>query len=237
MTELQQQLFSMADAQYKAFHAKLIPTVSPAHIIGIRTPQLRRFAREFAKAPAADAFLRQLPHVYYEENNLHAFLLECIRDFDLLMAETERFLPYVDNWATCDMFSPKLFRKYPDAVYGKIKQWLGSAQVYTVRFAIVRLMSDFLGEAFLPEMPALVCAVQSEEYYINMAAAWYFATALAGHYEIILPYLTEHRLGLWVHNKTIQKAVESRRITPEQKAQLRSLRRKTKSQAQPERTE
>ncbi len=226
MTELQNQLFSLTDPAYKAFHAKLIPTVPPDSIIGIRTPQLRKFAKTYAQTPEAAQFLRELPHIYYEENNLHAFLLETIRDFDALMAKTEQFLPYIDNWATCDMFSPKLFRKYPDAVYQKIRQWLNSDRVYTVRFGIVRLMNNYLDAHFSTEMPALVADISTDEYYINMAAAWYFATALAKQYDCTLPYFTAHKLGIWVHNKAIQKAVESRRITPEQKAFLRTLRRK-----------
>lgn len=227
MTSLQQQLFDLADPAYKAFHQKLIPTIPAETIMGIRTPHLRRFAKTFSGTPEAAAFLEQLPHTYYEENNLHAFLIEKIPDFDTAMAETERFLPYIDNWATCDMFAPKLFQKHPHAVYGKIKEWLQADHCYTVRFGIVRLMSHYLDEQFQPEMPKIIAAIQTEEYYINMASAWYFATGLAKQYDAILPFFQENRLSsTWIHNKAIQKAIESRRITSEQKALLRSLKRK-----------
>lgn len=226
-TALQSQLFSWMDPAYQAFQVKLIPTIAPERIIGIRTPRLRQFAKEFAKTSEAELFLRQLPHYYYEENHLHAYVIENIREYERAMAETERFLPYLDNWATCDCFSPPVFRKHPEAFYEKIQCWLQSGQVYTVRYGIVRLMSSFLDDAFLPEMPELVCAACCEEYYVNMAVAWYFATALAKQYDTVLPYFTEYRLSQWVQNKAIQKAVESRRITEEKKAFLRTLRRKT----------
>lgn len=225
-TELQSQLFVLADPNYKAFHAKLIPNVPPERIIGIRTPILRKFAKAFAKTPEAAKFLQQLPHTYYEENNLHAFIIETIRDYDTAMEETERFLPYIDNWATCDMFSPKAFQKHPNAVYTKIQNWLQSEHTYIVRYGIVQLMNSFLDTHFAPEMLELVCAACCEEYYINMAIAWYFATALVKQYDAVLPYLLEHRLSVWVHNKTIQKAMESRRIDTAQKAFLRTLKAK-----------
>ncbi|MDO5547028.1 MAG: DNA alkylation repair protein [Eubacteriales bacterium] len=226
MTSIQQELFALQDTGYRDFHARLIPTVPKESIIGVRTPALRKLAKAFAKTPEAEAFLLDLPHTYYEENNLHAFLLETRRDYAQLIEELNRFLPYVDNWATCDMMSPKLFKKHLPELYQQIPLWLQSQDVYTVRFAIGMLMQHYLDEAFLPEYPAVVAAVQSEEYYINMMIAWYFATALAKQYDAVLPYLLQHRLSPWVHNKTIQKAVESNRIPKETKQYLRTLKRK-----------
>ncbi len=220
MTPLQQQLFALADPGYKAFHVKLIPNIPSERIIGIRTPALRKFAKSFAKTPQAQEFLIQLPHRYYEENNLHAFVVETIRDFDTALMEANRFLPYIDNWATCDMFSPKVFLRHPDEFYEQIRQWLESDHPYTIRYGVVQLMRLLEGH-FLPEMPELLCQIYSEEYYVNMAIAWYFATALAKQYDAALPYLLEHRLTPWVHNKAIQKAIESRRMTPDQKSFLR----------------
>ena len=226
MTPIQTRLFALQDSGYRDFHAKLIHTVPKDRIIGVRTPELRRLAKEFAKTPESEDFLRELPHTYYEEDNLHAFLLETIRDFDRLIAELDRFLPYVDNWATCDMMSPKLFRTRREALLPHILRWLDSPDVYTVRFAVGMLMTHYLDDAFSPDYPALAASVQSEEYYINMMIAWYFATALTKQYDAVLPYLTEHRLSPWIHNKTIQKAVESRRIPTETKQYLRTLRQK-----------
>lgn len=226
MTPIQTQLFSLQDSGYRDFHAKLIPTVSLDRIIGVRTPALRKLAKSFAKTPEAAAFLRELPHTYYEENNLHGFILETFRDFDRLIAELDRFLPYVDNWATCDTMSPKLFRTHHEALLPHIRRWLEAPDVYTVRFAVGTLMTHYLDDAFSPEYLALAASIQSEEYYINMMIAWYFATALAKQYDAVLPYLTEHRLSPWIHNKTIQKAVESRRIPEGTKQYLRTLRRK-----------
>lgn len=219
-------LFSMQDTGYKAFHEKLIPTIEPERVIGVRIPELRKYARKFAKAPEAEEYLRMLPHYYYEENNLHAFVIETIKDYERAMEETERFLPYVDNWATCDSFSPKIFKKYPEQVYEKAKEFIASGKTYMIRYGVGLLMTNFLDEEFRPEIPQLVADIVSEEYYVNMMCAWYMATALYKQEEIILPYLIENRLSVWVHNKTIQKAVESRRISPEMKKYLRTLRRK-----------
>ena len=221
---LQRQLFAMADLSYKAFHCSLIPTVDEDTVIGIRTPVLRKFAAEFAKTEEAAAFLRDLPHRYYEENNLHGFLLEKIKDYDTLIAELNRFLLHVNNWATCDMISPKIFKKHLPELFEQIRTWLKAEDTYTVRFAIGMLMKFCLDESFDPAGPGLVAKIRSEEYYINMMIAWYFATALAKQYDAILPYLEERRLDPWTHNKAIQKAVESRRITAEQKEYLRTLR-------------
>ena len=220
---LRQQLFAMADPSYKSFHSALMPTVDPDTVIGIRTPMLRKFAADFAKTENAAAFLRDLPHRYYEENNLHGFLLEKIRDYDTLIAELNRFLPHINNWATCDLISPKIFPKHREELLAQIRIWIRDEHTYTVRFAVGMLMKFYLDDAFDPAFPELVAKIRSEEYYINMMIAWYFATALAKQYDAILPYLENRRLDPWTHNKTIQKAIESRRITPEQKSLLRSL--------------
>lgn len=223
ISQVRRELFKMQDLKYKAFHEKLIPTVEPDRIIGVRTPELRKYARAFAKTPEAEIFLARLPHDYYEENNLHAFVVETFRDYERAMEETEQFLPYIDNWATCDCFAPKVFRKYPEEVYKKVKMWMRSDRVYTVRYGIGLLMSNYLDEKFSPEMIGLVADIHSEEYYINMMCAWYMATALAKQEEAALPYLTGRKFSAWVHNKAIQKAVESRRIAPEMKTYLKTL--------------
>lgn len=223
-TDILEQLLALRDNAYQAFQAKLMPTISPETIIGVRTPLLRKLAKELYGTPQAEAFLNSLPHKYYEENNLHAFLIERIRDYDTALAETERFLPYIDNWATCDCFCPKVFAKHKAELLEAIRRWLASDQLYTVRYAIGMLMRHYLDEAFQPEFLAWVAGVQSEEYYINMMRAWYFATALAKQPGKTLPWLTERRLDVWTHNKTIQKAVESHRISAEMKQQLRGMR-------------
>ncbi len=224
MSAPKKQLFSLVDPAYKAFHQKLMPTVNPDAVLGIRTPVLRKFAKDFYSAPASRQFLQELPHTYYEENNLHAFLIEQIPDFDTALTETERFLPYIDNWATCDSFLPKVFKKYPDALYPTILRWPKSQEVYTVRYGIGLLLKLFLDDLFCSEHLKLVAEAASSAYYINMMIAWYFATALAKQQSTTLPWLTEKRLPVWIHNKTIQKAVESHRIKPDTKAMLKVLR-------------
>lgn len=221
--EIPAELLRLQDKEYAAFQLKIIPTVSADRIMGIRTPELRAIAKQLYKNGDADAFLRELPHRYFEEDQLHAFVISLEKDLDKCIAETEAFLPYIDNWATCDQLSPKAFKKQPKRLLEYIPAWLESDKVYTVRFAIGMLMQHFLDEGFDPKYPEWVAAVRSEEYYINMMIAWYFATALAKQYEQVLPYLEERRLSDWVHNKTIQKCVESYRITAEQKAYLKTL--------------
>ncbi len=218
-------LFEMADAEYRNFHAKLIPTVPEECIIGIRTPQLRKFAKSFAKAAESEEFMKCLPHRYYEENNLHAFVIEQIKDFDKAVEETEKLLPYIDNWATCDMFMPPVFKKNPDALLVKIKEWIQSDKTYTVRYAIGLLLKLFLDDRFKEEYLDTVSKIKSDEYYINMMIAWYFATALAKQYDAAILYITENRLEKWVHNKAIQKAVESRCIDSYTKQYLKGLKR------------
>lgn len=220
-----ERLFELQDIQYKAFHQKLIPTVNVDTIIGIRLPILRKLAKELYQYPEAKQFLKTLPHFYYEENNLHAFFIEQIKDFSLTMEETERFLPYIDNWATCDSFAPKIFKKYPDEVFKRVQDWIKRDHIYTVRYGIVTLLANYLDEYFNPEMLNLVANIETEEYYINMASAWYFSTALIKQYDATLPLLQKGMLSLFVHNKTIQKATESLRIDPETKSYLKQLKR------------
>ena len=221
---ISEKLFALKDQKYQSFQSKLMPTVPPETIIGVRTPLLRKLAKELYDTPQAEAFLNSLPHKYYEENNLHAFLIEQIRDYDRALVETERFLPYIDNWATCDCFCPKVFAKHKAELPETIRRWLDSDRPYTVRYAIGMLMRHYLDEAFQLEFLAWVAGVHSEEYYINMMRAWYFATALAKQPDSAFVWLTERRLDVWTHNKTIQKAVESYRISAEMKQQLRGLR-------------
>lgn len=217
-------LFTLQDTGYREFHSKLIPNVDKEAVIGVRTPALRKFAKEVAKTPMAAEFMKILPHRYYEENNLHGFLIEEIREYERCIRSLDVFLPYVDNWATCDLMAPKILKKHLPELLEQIRVWIGSAHTYTVRFGIGMLMRFYLEEAFVLEYADMVAAIRSEEYYVNMMAAWYFATALAKQYEAVLPYIEEGRLPVWVHNKTIQKAVESSRIPKAHKEYLRSLR-------------
>lgn len=223
--EIRDRLFALQDPEYRLFQSKLMPTVDPACVIGVRIPDLRKLSRELAGTEQAAAFVRQLPHDYYEENNLHGFLIASLRDYGETVAALEAFLPHVDNWATCDLLHPRAFDKRPEALPDQLFRWLQSDRTYTVRFAMGMLMSLYLDEAFRPEYADWVAGVKSEEYYVNMMAAWYFATALAKRWDDAFPYLTDHRLPVWTHNKAIQKAIESRRISPEQKQILRSLKR------------
>ena len=229
MTEIQQRLFALQDRTYQAFTAKLNPTVDPACIIGVRLPLLRALAKELKGSDAAGEFLSQLPHTYLEENHLHVFLLYYYSNFNEGIAAVERFLPYIDNWGVCDGLRVKAFNKEPERLLPYIRAWLKSDRTYTIRFGILCLMNLFLNEHFDAEYPALVASVQSEEYYVRMMQAWYFATALAKQYEAAVPYLEQNRLERWTHNKTIQKAVESYRVTDEHKTYLKTLRRKNRS--------
>ena len=223
-------LVSLQDLEYRQFQCKLMPTVNPEAVIGVRTPKLRALAKRLKGDPCVEEFLSELPHRYYEENNLHAFLIEQMADYDACIHELERFLPFVDNWATCDMMRPKCFRRHLDELLKQIERWLTAEHPFTVRFGIEMLMSFYLDEAFDPRYLELVAGVRREEYYVNMMCAWYFATALAKQWDSAVVYLEENRLPLWVHNKTIQKAVESYRIDKAQKEYLRRLKR-TKANA------
>ena len=221
--EIVKMLFEMQDLEYKAFQSKLVPTINPDTIIGIRTPKLREFAKKIKTDENICEFMQALPHKYYEENNLHAFLTEQIKDYDECIKMLNKFLPYVDNWATCDSMCPKCFKKHTDELFIEIEKWLASKQTYTVRFGIKMLMTYFLDDKFDVKYLEMVAGIKSEEYYINMMIAWYFATALAKQYESTLPYIEEKKLSKWVHNKTIQKAVESYRISDDNKKYLKTL--------------
>lgn len=224
MEAITEKLFELADTKYRDFQANLLPTVDKATIIGVRTPELRKLAKEMAGSAKAAAFMLELPHTYYDENQLHTFLISFCKDYDICIAQIEAFLPYIDNWATCDHLSPKILQKNPEDLLLHIKKWLASEHTYTIRFGMKMLMSFYLEAKFQPEYLAWVAGVQSEEYYVKMMVAWYFATALAKQYDTAVPYLEQRKLEQWTHRKTIQKACESYRITTEQKAYLRTLR-------------
>ncbi len=222
--DIQQELFRLRDQSYRDFQAKLIPSMDPDRMIGVRTPALRAYAKALLKEPSAEEFLQALPHRYFDEDQLHAFLLSEIRDFDRCVGEVDRFLPYVDNWATCDQLSPTVFRKHKAELLDSVRIWLDAEETYTVRFAIGMLMQYFLDEQFEPAFLEMVASVRSEEYYIRMMVAWYFATALAKQYDAVIEYMTGRKLDEWTHKKTIQKCVESYRVSDEHKEFLKSLR-------------
>ena len=223
MTELQARLFSMQDAAYRAFQCKLMPTVDPETVIGVRIPRLRAFAKEIAGTDLATAFLADLPHRYYEENNLHAFLIERIGHYEETINAINAFLPHVNNWATCDSLSPKCFRRHHIELRREIDRWLASPHTYTVRFAVKLLMTEFLGDDFSPTDAERLSTIRTDDYYIRMAVAWYFATALAKRYDEILPYLTKDRLDPWTKTMAIRKARESYRVADHHKAELKRL--------------
>ena len=204
LTKLQKQLFELQDLKYRDFHSKLMPETDKETVIGIRTPVLRKFAKEFAGTSEAEAFLRQLPHRYYEENNLHMMLITGIKDYEKCMEEIQRFLPCIDNWATCDYPAPKCFARHKDQVLEEAKRWISSGETYVIRYGIGMLMRLFLDEDFSSEYLEMTAAVQSQEYYVNMMIAWYFATALAKQWDTVIPYLEERKLDRWVHRKTIR---------------------------------
>ena len=225
MNELQQNLFGMRDASYAAFIAKLTPGFPPSHFIGVRVPLLRTIARSFANEEAASQrFLSHLPHSYYEEDMLHGMLISLVKDYDRCLDLTDRFLPYVDNWAVCDTLSPKVFAKHKAQLLENILRWSSSSHTYTCRFGLRMLMTHFLDDSFSADFLEIPTAIRSEEYYVKMMVAWFFATALAKQWEATLPYLENRQLDPWTHRKTIQKAIESYRIPPERKDYLRTLR-------------
>ena len=221
--EIVAELFRLQDKDYALMQAKIILTVSPDRIIGVRTPELRTLAKSLYKDSEIGTFLSNVPHQYFDEDQLHAFVISLERDFDKCIEEVNEFLPFIDNWATCDQLSPKAFKKEPEKLFPYIQIWIKSDKTYMVRFAIGMLMQHFLDANFDTKYADMVAAVKSEEYYVNMMIAWYFATALAKQYELVLPYLEEKKLDDWVHNKAIQKSIESYRITDEQKVYLKSL--------------
>lgn len=223
--EIQKQLFNEQDLAYRDFQSKLMPNIAKEAVIGVRTPALRAMAKDLFKREDIQEFLHSLPHRYFEENQLHAFILSSIKDFDESIAELDRFLPHVDNWATCDQMKPKPFAKNRKALLTHIDRWMfgSGSTTYSIRFGIEMLMNHFLDEDFKSEYLKKVAKVRSEEYYVNMMVAWYFATALAKQYNATIPFIEKRLLSSWCHNKSIQKSIESFRITEEQKAYLRTL--------------
>ena len=223
MKEIQELLLARQDIKYRDFQAPLFPNIDKEKMIGVRTPELKKLAKELFGSETANKFIETLPHRYFDENQLHAFIISLIKDYETCLKEVDRFLPYVDNWGTCDQLSPKVFAKHKDELIVDIKRWIKSKHVYTVRFAIGMLLSLYLDESFKEEYLELVSKVKSDEYYINMMIAWYFATALAKQWDTAIKYIEDKKLSLWVHNKTIQKAAESYRIADDQKAYLKLL--------------
>ena len=221
--EINEELFKLQDTKYRDFQSKLIPNVEEGRVIGVRTPELRKLAKKFEKREDISIFLKRLPHQYFDEDQLHAFILSERKDYKICIEEVNNFLPYINNWATCDQLSPKVLKKNKKDLLDNIKNWISSKRTYTVRFGIGMLMQHFLDEDFDIKYPKMVSKIRSEEYYINMMIAWYFATGLAKQYEQILPFIQGKKLDKWTHNKSIQKAVESYRITSEQKDFLKSL--------------
>lgn len=222
LTPLQMRLFELQDKKYRDFHSKIIPNIPYENIIGIRIPILRKFAKEYAKENT-EVFLHSLPHRYYEENNLHMMLITAIKDYDRCITEVENFLPYIDNWATCDFPAPACFKNNTDRLLTHIVKWIDSDEPYTIRYGIGMLMRLYLDDNFKDEYLKIVAQVKSEEYYVNMMIAWYMATALAKQWDSTIVYIEEKRLSEWVHKKTIRKAIESYRITDKQKEYLRTL--------------
>lgn len=225
MVTIKERLFEMQDIKYRDFQRKLIPELDPDRIIGVRTPDLRKFAKELIKTGRSAEITEKLPHEFFEENQLHTFMICEMKDYDSVIAELEKFLPYIDNWATCDQTSPKIFRSNRERLIGDIKRWLRSSETYTVRFGMEMLMLHYLDENFKPEYLELAAGIRSEEYYLKMMSAWFFSTALAKQYDEAVRYIEEDRLDAWVHNKTIQKARESRCIPQEKKEYLKALKR------------
>ena len=228
MKEIVDALFKMQDKEYRDFQTKLIPTASPDIFIGIRTPELRKYAKELVKEKKYSKFLEELPHKYFDENQLHAFIISELKDYSESIKHINAFLPYVDNWATCDQMSPKIFKKHHDKLMEEIKKWIKSKETYTIRFGTGMLMQHYLDDDFNLEYLEWISKIRSEEYYVNMMTAWYFATALAKQYKETIPYIENKKLDNWTHNKAIQKALESYRITDEQKEYLRGLKVKTR---------
>ncbi|MBR2548316.1 MAG: DNA alkylation repair protein [Eubacterium sp.] len=222
--EIREELFKLQDLKYRDFQVKLIPGMDSDHMIGVRTPDLRRLAKQMSGRADISEFLNDLPHTFFEEDQLHAFIVSGMKDYDECMNRLEIFLPYVDNWATCDQMSPKIFRKHKAELLVHIRVWIRSTKVYTLRFGVSMLMQHFLDEDFDRIYPEMVAHVRSDEYYVRMMIAWYFATAIAKQYDEAITYLEHQSLDTWTHNKTIQKAVESFRVTPEHKAYLKTLR-------------
>lgn len=228
MEYIQEKLFSFQDKSYRDFHSALIPNIDKERIIGVRVPILRKLAKQLFKEKESlcREFMKNPMHKYYEENNLHALFIEEIKDFDECIEELDIFLPWVDNWATCDIMAPKVLKKNKEKLLKHIKRWISSKEEYTVRFGVRLLMNYFLDDDFKDEYLKEVSLIKSDKYYIKMMIAWFYATALVKKYNETVLYLKNNCLDIWVHNKTIQKAIESNRISNEEKIYLRTLKRK-----------
>lgn len=222
---IQKELFALRDISYGDFHAKLVPNIPRELLIGVRVPEARKLAKRLAKEPEASEFLKDLPHKYYDENILHALLISEMKDYDACIVAIDEYLPYIDNWAVCDILSPKIFKEHKTSLLEKIKEWSASDKTYTCRFGLEMLMSYFLDNDFKPDYLEITTSVHSEEYYVRMMIAWFFATALAKQWDASIKYIEDNRLDTWTHNKAIQKAKASRRITPKQKEYLKALKR------------
>lgn len=220
---IKEELLALQDISYADFQAKLTPNIHRDLFIGVRVPELRKLAKKVAEEPETSKFLKNLPHKYYDENMLQGLLISEIKDYDACLVAVDEFLPFVDNWAVCDIMSPKIFKKNKEALLEKIKEWSASEKTYTCRFGIEMLMSHFLDDDFKPEYLEIALSVNSEDYYVQMMVAWFFATALAKEWDATIKYIENHRLDRWTHNKAIQKARESKRITPKEKKYLKSL--------------
>ena len=223
MNNIIRDLYNLKDKKYKELQSKILPTLDPNTIIGVRTPDLKKYAKTLFKENNYQDFINSLPHKYYEENQLHAFIISEIKDYNECLNNFKKFLPYVDNWSTCDQSTPKVFSKHLDKLIKEIKVWIKSKETYTIRFGVSMLMRNYLDDHFKVEYLDLVSKIKSKEYYVNMMRAWFFATALAKQYKDTVPYIENHKLDTWTNNKTIQKAIESYRITDEQKSYLRTF--------------
>lgn len=222
---IEKELFSLQDKKYREIQIGIIPNIDQKSIIGIRTPELRKLGKKLYKENNYMEFINDLPHKYFDENQLHAFIISEIKDYDECLKEFNKFLPYIDNWATCDQPSPKAFIKNSDKLINEIKKWIKSKETYTIRFGVGMLMRVYLDDNFKPEYLEMVSKIRSDEYYVNMMIAWFFATALAKQYDSAIKYIDNNKLDTWTHNKAIQKSIESYRVTPEHKNYLRSLKR------------
>lgn len=226
MDSIKEKLFKLQDKEYRKIQVKTITNIDPDTIIGVRTPELKKLANEMFKSGNYKSFIEDLPHKYFDENQLHAFIISKIKDYDECLDAFNKFLPYIDNWATCDQSCPNAFKKNSDKLIKEIKIWIKSKKTYTIRFGISMLMRNYLDDNYKEEYLGLVSKIRSKEYYVNMMIAWFFATALAKRYDDTIKYIENEKLDIWTHNKTIQKAIESYRITPKQKEYLRSLKKK-----------
>ena len=224
MDNIEKELFKLQDKKYQELQYRTIPGVD--NIIGVRTPELRKIAKKMVKENNYKSFLEELPHKYFDENQIHAFIISELKDYDECITYLHKFLPYVDNWATCDTLIPKVFKKNTDKLLKEIKVWIKSNKTYTIRYGVGTLMRYYLDDEFKKEYLELVSKIRSNEYYVNMMIAWYFATALAKQYDETIKYIENNKLDIWTHNKTIQKAIESYRVTDKQKEYLRSLKRR-----------